>query len=124
MEGFITAILQTITDVKYNVKVDAMSKVEALKDELYRTTQIRNKIRLLKDKEELQDGKLLRDYNIADGTVIQVLIIPYEVIQIKIKVFKKGDVTLEVRDNDTIEDLREKLTAKKYCLGSALLWIM
>ena len=119
MEGFVTVALQTITDVKYDVEVKEMSKIEVLKNELYRTTGIRNKIRLLKNKEELSDGKLLRDYKIEDGNVIQMLIVPSETININVSVLKKGNVSLEASDNDTIEDLREKLTAKEYCLGSA-----
>ena len=119
MEGFVTVVLQTITNVKYDVKVATMSKVEALKDELCRITGIKNKIWLLKDKQELDDGKLLRDYKIEESIVIQMLIIPPEMINIDIKVFKKGDVSLKVSDNDTIEVLREKLANKKYCLGSA-----
>ena len=119
MEGLITVTLQTITDVKYDVKVTEMSKVEELKNELYMTTGIKNKIRLLKDKEQLDNGKLLRHYKIIDGSVIQMLIVPSQRLKINIKVFKKGNVSLEVSDNDTIEDLREKLKAKEYCLGSA-----
>ena len=111
--------LQTITDVKYDVRVKEMSKIEALKVELCRITGIRNKLRLLKNKEELDDGKLLRDYKIEDGTVIQMLIIPSETIEINVRVFKKGDVSLKVSDHNTVEDLRVKLAAEEYCLGSA-----
>ena len=117
-QDIITVQLQTITDVKYAVKVRRTDKVEKLKTELWKTTGTKNKIKLMLSKEELDDGRDIQDYIIDDGSVIQMLLAPPEAIKITVHVFKKGTVELDVTDKHMAGDLRTKLLSKEHHLGS------
>ena len=109
--------LQTLTDVKYAVKVKRTGKVADLKTKLWQMTGIRNKIKLLKNKEELDDGRQIGDHAIDDGNVIQMLLAPPEAIGVIVHILKKGRVKLDVNDNHTAGESREMLLDEDYGLG-------
>ena len=117
MAEMITVILQTITDVKYRVRVKETARVEDLKTELYKSSSIRSRVKLLVNKEELDDRKQLAEYQIEDGKVIQMLIVPSADIKLTVHVFKKGKVILKISDNDTPGRVRELLMDEKHHLG-------
>ena len=117
MAEIITVTLQTITDVRHCVKVKETARVEDLVTELYKSSGIRSKVKLLLNKEELDEKKQLIEYQIADGKVIQMLVVPPVDIKLTVHVFKKGKVTLKVANNKTPNDVRNLLLDKKYNLG-------
>ena len=114
----ITVTLQTITNVNYKLKVKENDKIKKLKTRLYETSDIKHKVKLVLNKDTLDDEKRLENYDILDGSVIQILFLSPEVIAINVHVFKKGIVRLDVTDTDTVCDLREKLSETKHSLGS------
>ena len=107
MAGVITVTLQTITDVRHCVKVKETARVEDLKTELYKSSGIRSKVKLLLNKEELDDKKQLIEYQIAHGEVIQMLVVPPVDIKLIVHIFKKGKVTLKASNNNTPNDVRD-----------------
>ena len=117
MAETITVVLQTITDVKHRVKVKETARVEDLKNELYKSSSIRSRVKLLLNKEELDDRKQLIEYKIEDGKVIQMLVVPSVDIKLTVHIFKKGKVTLKVSNNDSPNDVRDLLMDKKHNLG-------
>ena len=96
MAEMITVTLQTITNVKYRVKVKETARIEDLKTELYKSSGIKSRVKLLLNKEELDDRKQLMEYQIEDGKIIQMLVVPPEVMNLTVHIFKKGKVTLGV----------------------------
>ena len=117
MAGVITVTLQTITDVRHCVKVKETARVEDLKTELYKSSGIRSRVKLLLNKEELDDKKQLIEYQIAHGEVIQMLVVPPVDIKLIVHIFKKGKVTLKASNNNTPNDVRDLLMSKKHNLG-------
>ena len=115
----ISVNLQTSTNLNYKLKIKETDKVKKLKTKLYETSDIKYRIKLILRKETLDDEKRLENYDIQDGSLIQILFISPELLEINVYVFKKGVVKLEVSDCDTVCDLREKLSDTKYSLGSA-----
>ena len=109
--------LQTITNAKYHVKMKETARVKDLETEIYKSSGIRSRVKLLLNKEELADRKQLMEYQIEDGKVIQLLIIPPTDINLTVHVFKKGKVVLKISDNNTPGELRDLLMDKKYSLG-------
>ena len=99
--------LQTITDVRHCVKVKETARVEDLKTELYKSSGIRSRVKLLLNKEELDDKKQLIEYQIAHGEVIQMLVVPPVDIKLIVHIFKKGKVTLKASNNNTPNDVRD-----------------
>ena len=115
----ITVTLQTATNLNYKLKMKETDKIKKMKTKLYETSDIKHRMKLVLHKETLQDEKRLENYDIQDGSVIQILLLSPEVIGINIHVFKKGIVRLDVNDNDTVCDLREMLSDTRHSLGSA-----
>ena len=119
MENILNVTLQTLTGVKYNVTVKQTDTVEELKTKLYETTEIRNKIRILLNKTELDGNTPLQSHEIESFQILQMLLIPPEDITVTINVFKKGSVSVKISDNAVVSDLRDALKDKKYSLGTA-----
>ena len=117
MAEVITVTLQTITDVRYRVKVKETARVEDLKMELYKSSSIRSRVKLLLNKEELDDRTQLIEYKIEDGKVIQMLVVPPVDIKLTVHIFKKGKVMLKVSSNNTPYDVPDLLMDEKYNLG-------
>ena len=115
----ITVNLQTVTNLNYKLKVKETDKIKKLKTRLYETSDIKCKMKLVLRKETLDDEKRLQNYDIQDGSVIQILFISSEILELYIHVFKKGILKLEVSDCDTVCDLRQRLSDSKHSLGSA-----
>ena len=121
MENILNITLQTLTDVKYNVTVKPTDTVEELKMKLYETTgtEIRNGVRIVLNKTELDGNKSLQNHGIENFQILQMLLIPPKDITISINVFKKGSVTVKTSDNALVSDLRNALKDQKYSLGTA-----
>ena len=119
MENILNITLQTLTDVKYNVTVKPTDTVEELKMKLYETTEIRNGVRILLNKTELDGNKSLQNHGIENFQILQMLLIPPNDITISVNVFKKGSVTVKTSDNTLVSDLRNALKDQKYSLGTA-----
>ena len=119
MENNLNVTVQTLTGVKYGVTVKPTDTVEELKMKLYETTEIRNKIRILLNKAELDGNTPLQDHGIESFQILQMLLIPPEDITVTVNVFKKGSVSVKTNDNASVSDLRNALKDKKYSLGTA-----
>ncbi len=115
----ITVILRTVTNLNYYVRVKETDKVQHLRTQLYETADLKHKFRLVHQKEVLEDDKRLDTYSVQDGSVVQILFISPETIEVDVHVFKKGNVWLKISDSDTPGDLRQLLKDPKLCLGSA-----
>ena len=119
MENILNITLQTLTDVKYNVTVKPTDTVKELKMKLYETTEIRNAVRILLNKTELDGNKSLQNQGIENFQILQMLLIPPKDITISVNVFKKGSVSVKISDNALVSDLRNSLKDQKHSLGTA-----
>ena len=116
MENVLNVTLQTLPGLKYNVTVKPTDTVEELKMKLYETTEIRNAVRILLEKSELNGNQSLQNLGIENSHILQILLIPPKDITANVNVFKKGSVSVKISDNGSVSDLRNALKDQKYSL--------
>ncbi len=101
--------LQTLTGTKYFLGVEPSDKVRKVKVKIYNDLEIKSKVRLLWQNKQIEDGVTLEAQGITEDTTLQMVIEPDNEIKLKIQSFKRGTISVAMKDSDTVLDLLEEV---------------
>ncbi len=110
--------LQTITGTKYFLDADPHDKVRDVKVKIFKDLEIKNKVRLIWQSKPLEDTVTLAAQGIIEDMTLQMVIEPGNKMKLKIQTFKKGILSIELEDSNTVLDLQRELKASAFFLSS------
>ncbi len=102
-------ILQQLTGDKYFLDVEPKDKVREVKLKIFEELEIKQKVHLLWQSKELEDGVTLRAMGISEDATVQMVIQPDTKIKLNIQTFKKGNIAVQLNDSSTLRDLMKEL---------------
>ena len=110
--GVLQIVVKTLTGKTINLDFEPLDIIEKVKDKIQEKEGIqKDKQRLLFNREILEDRKTFIDYNIQNGTILNLII--SEVMKIFVKTLTGKTITLDVEPFDTIEKVKAKIQDKE-----------
>ena len=111
--GVLQIVVKTLTGKTINLDFEPLDIIEKVKDKIQEKEGIqKDKQRLLFNEELLKDRKTFIEYNIQNGTILNLII--SEVMKIFVVILDpKKTITLDVEPLDTIEKVKAKIQDKE-----------
>ena len=102
-------VLQTLIGKKIPITVEANTKIDQLKRQIYHQVGICESVKILQGQNELEPPYSLTYYGLEDGSTLQLLIQPKKNINITVDTIIMGKISMSVEDTMTIKELRREL---------------
>ncbi len=102
--------IQTLTGDKCFLKVKPYDKVRDVKVKIFEEMEVRNKVRLMWQNKQLEDGVTLRVRGVTEDATIQMLIEPENKIKVYVQTLKKGIIPVDIDDSCSLLDLVNMLS--------------
>ena len=103
--------VKSLTGKKYDLDVNYSDSIKNIKDLIREKAEIPKEkpIRLIYAGKELDDDKILDDYNISNNSTIHLVTTPKTVKKLYIKINEGKILALDFNPSDTIGNLKEKI---------------